>query len=484
MRDPAAPAPSAPVPEGEAGSGRVIAFMLVAVVICLSVGVVGYVQTTLRTVRAGLPVAVMEQEREIVGLGNAMERLQLDLRTARLGGRVAEDGNNLDVPHFLEHVAAAESWLARMRSSHAFDDLVGASAVHAIVNPVLIDVRGWLESGIHGLPPMSPLVLRLCDQRLNDAILDVVPLLNAAHDRAVRVLKGQGAALDRFQDGMVGILLLVAALAVLSIQLVLRALADRRRVARALEQARDAAERASIAKSRFLAGMSHELRTPLNAIIGFSAMIRDQAHGPVGDASYLEYGADIHDSGAHLLSIVNDVLDLAKVEAGRYVLEREAVDLGAVVRATLRTLAHRAREGEVTLAETLAEDMPAGLPPVNGDERALRQVLLNLVSNAVKFTPPGGTVRVGAHRIRGGYVTLEVVDTGIGIPEDRIDAVLHPFEQIDNGLQRRYEGTGLGLPLARSLVELHGGALRIASRAGAGTTVSADLPIYDAAAAR
>ncbi len=480
MKGAAAPPETPPGPEDKTGSSRAVAFMLVAVVISLSVGVVGYVQTTLRTVRAGLPVAVMEQEREIAGLSNAMERLLLDLRTARLGGRVVDGGISLNVPHILEHVAAAESWLSRMRSSHAFDDMVGASAVHAIVNPVLIDVRGWLESGIHGLPPMSPLVLRLCDRRVNDAILDIVPLLDSAQDRAVRVLKGQGAALDRFQDGMVGILVLVAALVVLSIQLVLRALADRRRVARALEDARDAAERASVAKSHFLAGMSHELRTPLNAIIGFSAMIRDQAHGPVGDANYLEYGADIHDSGAHLLSIVNDVLDLAKVEAGRYVLEREAVDLGAVVRATLRTLAPRAREGAVTLAE----DMPGNLPPVNGDERALRQVLLNLVTNAVKFTLPGGTVRVGAHRIRGGYVTLEVVDTGIGIPEDRIDAVLRPFEQIDNGLQRRYEGTGLGLPLARSLVELHGGVLRIASRAGAGTTVSVDLPVYAAAAVR
>ena len=459
----------------EAGHGRAVALILCVLVVSLSVGVVGYVQKTLRTVRAGLPVAVMEQQREIVGLGAALERLLLDLRTARLGGATADD-----VAHLLDHVRGAEEWLARMRRSHTFDDLVGASAVHAVANPVLVDVRNWLEEGIHALPASSPLVLRLCDRRVNDAIVDITPLLGAAQDQAVRLLKDQGTLLDRFQDGLIAILVLVAALAVLSILLVIRALADRRRVATALEAARDAAERASVAKSQFLAGMSHELRTPLNAIIGFSAMIRDQAHGPAGDPSYVEYGSDIHDSGVHLLSIVNDVLDLAKVEAGRYELEHGAVDLRAIVRATLRTLSPRAREGEVTLSADLSE----GLPPVNGDERALRQVLLNLVSNAVKFTLPGGRVLIRAYRTRGGFVTVEVVDTGIGIPDDRIDAVLRPFEQIDNGLQRRYEGTGLGLPLARSLVELHGGQLRIASRAGVGTTVSADLPVHAGGAAR
>ena len=458
-------------------AGRLEASLLVAlflggIVVFICLGVVGYVQHTLRGLRSELPVALIEQERATVDLGHDLDRLLLELHRVRAGGA------RLNRDRLFVTIRMAEERLSRMRLGEEFDDLVGAWAVHAVAKPVLIDVRNWLENGVHGFAPESPLVLELCDRRIRNAITEITPLVETSQNTALQLLREQEASLRRFRIGMIAIIVLFALLALLSTVLVIRALSDRRRVTAALEVARDAAERASLAKTQFLAGMSHELRTPLNAIIGFSALIRDQAHGPVGVPSYVEYGSDIHDSGAHLLSIVNHVLDMAKVEAGRYELECRPVDLRAVTRTTLRILTPRAMEGEVQLLDQTGDAVSIVNAVVNGDERAIRQILLNLISNAVKFTPPGGIVRVTMGRKRLNFLTLTVADTGIGIPEDRIETVLTPFEQIDNGLQRRYEGTGLGLPLARSLVELHGGALNIRSRLGAGTMVSVDFPLH------
>jgi signal transduction histidine kinase len=239
----------------------------------------------------------------------------------------------------------------------------------------------------------------------------------------------------------------------------------------AVNRAKEEAETASRSKSDFLANMSHELRTPLNAIIGFADLMVGEKYGPLGNARYLQYIRDIGDSGKHLLNLINDVLDISKVEYGKLELHEEPIDLAEVVDACLRLVRQRAEAGQVTLATDLA----APLPPLWADSRRIRQVVLNLLSNAVKFTPTGGRVTVRASAGADG-LRIAVTDTGIGMDEAGLALALRPFGQVDSRLARRYSGTGLGLPLSKAIVELHGGRLDIDTRPGTGTTVTAVLP--------
>jgi two-component system cell cycle sensor histidine kinase PleC len=217
--------------------------------------------------------------------------------------------------------------------------------------------------------------------------------------------------------------------------------------------------------------MSHELRTPLNAIIGFSEVIRDAMLEPVA-ARYRDYARNIHSSGHHLLTLINDVLDLAKIDTGRMELQEEEVEVARLIAGSLPLVAERAKRGGVELA---ALPMP-NLPPVWADRLRLKQVVLNLVSNAIKFTPRGGTVLVAALPTAEGGLTIKVADTGIGMRAEEIPKALEPFRQVEQDLSRRFDGGGLGLPLAKQLVELHGGELAIASEPGQGTTVYVSLP--------
>ncbi len=238
-----------------------------------------------------------------------------------------------------------------------------------------------------------------------------------------------------------------------------------------LERARRVAEEASRVKSEFMAHMSHELRTPLNAIIGFSEAIRDALMGPVS-ARYRDYARDIHSSGSHLLHLIKDILDLSKVEAGRIELREEIVDLATLVDDCRRFFAERAAAGGLKLTVRVASDLPRLL----GDEMRLKQILLNLLSNAVKFTGPGGRIMLEAARTALGGVAFSVGDTGIGMAPEEVPLALEPFRQLDGAFNRRFEGTGLGLPLARQLAELHGGSLTIDSAKDRGTTVTVTLP--------
>jgi signal transduction histidine kinase len=236
--------------------------------------------------------------------------------------------------------------------------------------------------------------------------------------------------------------------------------------------ARDQAEAANHAKSEFLASMSHELRTPLNAIIGFSEIIKGETFGPVGSDKYRDYASDIHESGYHLLALINDILDLSKVESGFAELQEEDVGIHEFVRSVTTMLAGRAEKGAVALELDVPDDVPA----LRIDRRRLKQILVNLLSNAIKFTPGGGTVTLKIwSRAESGYV-FQVIDTGIGIAVADIPRALAPFQQIDSGLNRKHEGTGLGLPLTNSLVEMHGGYLDLQSEVGAGTTVTVRFP--------
>ncbi len=236
--------------------------------------------------------------------------------------------------------------------------------------------------------------------------------------------------------------------------------------------AKEQAELANRAKSEFLANMSHELRTPLNAIIGFSELIGNQVFGPVGNEKYLEYIRDINSSGQHLLDLISDILDLSKVEAGKLELYEENVDVAATIESCLTLLRERAESAGVSISCHL----PKALPRLFVDERKLKQILINLLSNAVKFTPEGGRVAlrvaVGPRR---GFV-IKVSDTGIGIAPDDIQRALAPFGQVDSALSRRFEGTGLGLPLTKALVEMHDGRFEIESTPGVGTTVIVRFP--------
>jgi signal transduction histidine kinase len=238
------------------------------------------------------------------------------------------------------------------------------------------------------------------------------------------------------------------------------------------EAARQKAETANRAKSSFLATMSHELRTPLNAIIGFSDMMRSEVHGAIGNERYHPYIDNIHESGEHLLQIITDILDLSKAESGKLDLDEDLFDLRDVVRSVRQLTGGRVAAGGLT--EKI--DLPADLPPLRADERKIKQVLLNLISNAVKFTPTGGTIELTARCDPRQGLTLIVADSGIGIPEADLDRVLKPFEQVDSSLSRQHQGTGLGLPLVRAMIELHGGTVTLKSTVGVGTQVILTLP--------
>ena len=238
-----------------------------------------------------------------------------------------------------------------------------------------------------------------------------------------------------------------------------------------LRRARDLAEAGSRVKSEFLASMTHELRTPLNAIIGFAELIRDQPFGPVG-GQYVDYAKEIHASGHHLLAVINDVLDMSKIEAGRYDLSDESLDLGDMAATCCAVLAPRAEESQVRL---LREPTLQGVA-VRADRRAVRQVLLNVLSNAVKFTPAGGSVTMSAEITSGGDLVLIVSDTGIGIDAAAMRHLFEPFQQADSSITRRFGGTGLGLSISRRLMTLHGGTLALDSALGKGTTVRIVFP--------
>ncbi|NQV48441.1 MAG: PAS domain S-box protein [Rhodospirillaceae bacterium] len=253
---------------------------------------------------------------------------------------------------------------------------------------------------------------------------------------------------------------------------ILHDISDRKNSEKGVLQAREQAETANRAKSELLANMSHELRTPLNAVIGFSQMFLGQIYGPLGHDKYLEYAMDINTSSAHLLELINDILDVSAIEAGKLELNEDSIDLKRTIEAMRRLVTARASKDGISI--TFEADNE--LPHLSGDERRIKQILLNLLSNAVKFTKRGGRVDLKASVSKTDGLMIAISDTGIGMSKEDIARAIDKFGQVDSGLNRKNEGTGLGLPLTISLVELHGGTLDIESQSGVGTTITIRFP--------
>ena len=240
----------------------------------------------------------------------------------------------------------------------------------------------------------------------------------------------------------------------------------------ALREAKETAEKANKAKSEFLANMSHELRTPLNSVIGFSSVMEEGIFGPLGHENYLEYVGAVQDSGKHLLNLVNDILDISKIEAGEMEFEETVVDVDDLIRASAKIVANSADKAEITLNI----DVPENTPHLRGDDLRLKQILLNLLANAIKFTPAEGRVSVSACIDQSNAMTWRIIDTGVGISAKDLPRILKPFEQIRGAVAHTHEGTGLGLYLTKSLTEAHEGTLEIESEVGRGTTVIVRFP--------
>ncbi len=239
-----------------------------------------------------------------------------------------------------------------------------------------------------------------------------------------------------------------------------------------LVRARHEAQAADRAKTEFLANMSHELRTPLNATIGFAELMENEVHGPVGNAAYKDYVVNIRESGRHLLGLINDILDLSKIEAGKMELQETVFQLSEVVDAALLLVTPQAGQLEIALGS----DLPAALPRLRGDPRLVKQILTNLLSNAVKFSHVGGEVCLSITAVAGQPLVMKVRDRGVGMTPEEITVALMPFGQVDSAFSRTRGGTGLGLPMVNALVDLHGGDLVIDSLPGQGTEVSVTLP--------
>jgi cell cycle sensor histidine kinase DivJ len=273
-----------------------------------------------------------------------------------------------------------------------------------------------------------------------------------------RPLRAEGAPLDR--PGIVA---------------VTRDISDRKAQEAEILRTRDEAESASRAKTQFLANMSHELRTPLNAVIGFSEILNRELFGSLGEARYRDYARLIHESGEHLLNVVNDILDMSKIEAGKFKIVKEPFDVAPLVKSCCDLMRHTAEQRSLSLIM----DVAPGIPELPADKRACKQMLLNVISNAIKFTDPGGWVRVSA-ALADGNIEFIVADNGIGIAEQDLPKLGNPFVQANNSYDRSYDGSGLGLSVVKGLARLHGGRLELASKLGEGTIATIVLPLEGA----
>jgi two-component system, cell cycle sensor histidine kinase PleC len=355
----------------------------------------------------------------------------------------------------LSALAAGILWAAAVIYAFPRDDMS--------LQLVILFLVGGLGSGAVGSMPSQPVA---CVAFMGPPLVSVLVLLAT-----------QGGQISHVFT-LMGILFVVVLMAALtsgfsSFSTIVRTkIASRTLETRLLEMELAASTEANAAKSQFLANMSHELRTPLNAVIGFSEIIRDQSLGPQAVSNYRDYANDIHAAGENLLRIINDVLDISKIEAGKLELQESETDIRAIVQSGIKLMTQAAFESGIALRDGLPDD----LPMVLADELRLKQALLNLLSNAVKFSHREGTVTVGAGLRPDGSMAIWVADTGIGMSESEITTALQPFRQVANSLSRAHDGIGVGLSLVDGIVGLHGGRLELTSSPSRGTTVTVLLP--------
>jgi two-component system cell cycle sensor histidine kinase PleC len=355
--------------------------------------------------------------------------------------------------------------------------ILDADGVLALCNTAYAEIAGRPPETLRGVPVEE--LLRMLHGALSPEVRQAAPRDRWVADRLAATMRADGAAHEMaLADGR-WFLVSVRPLAEGRRVVVRTEITQVRHAQAQAEAAREAAERANRAKSQFLMNMSHELRTPLNAVIGFAEVIRDELAGPLGTRKYAEYARDIHASGMHLLSVIGDLLDMSKIDVGRYDIEDEVFDLRELAWAALAMMRTQADAGGVALEMAGADGegrMLAPGPRVRADRRAVMQILLNLLGNAVKFTPAGGRVTVAVARTADGGVRFSVEDTGIGIPEPAQPRLFEPFQMGDASVARSKGGSGLGLWISRSLAQLHGGAIALESAPGRGTAVAVTLP--------
>lgn len=453
-------------PGAMARGRRILPLLFGALVLVVNIGIGLYVHSMLSTVSDSLPVDMISQERDMVRIGQNFSDLMVQTEVAR------NNATDTNVGSILRSLYDIQASTEELRRSQPFDRVTGAAALHAAISPAVSDMDNWLTHGLYGHPPKSQIVLELVYNRARETGEKVRDLLLDNHVSAMGLLSIQQERLSTFRNSLIALLVLVGLLCVGGSIGFIRYLEQRRQTETALRRAMEEAEFANRAKSQFLANMSHELRTPLNAIIGFAEILKDPMIAQGEDAKAAEYAEDIHKSGIHLLSLINDLLDLSKIEAGRATLSEDTIQLPYAVAATIRLVETRAEKHGVTLAKSLSRDVEY----IRADERKLKQILLNLLSNAVKFTPEGGRIEVSTDTAGSGALLIRVADNGIGIAEADIPKVMSPFGQVESSLNRRFEGSGLGLPLVKALAQLHGGDLDLDSAPNMGTTVTVILP--------
>ncbi|OUS11300.1 hypothetical protein A9Q97_07370 [Rhodospirillales bacterium 47_12_T64] len=440
--------------------------ILIFCVLAGCLGIIYFSWSSLQDIEKALPITVAKQERDIALLVQDVSDLAWQARLANS----APSGKHTQ--EILDQVARVENRLELMRNTYNFDNLVGASAMHAVITPALGDIKRWLTKGVFNLPPGSPVVIALVNTRATDAINTMRPMFAKAQQNTFTILSKQSSQILIFRNSIVFFLAGVLLVMVIVVFQMYRL----KKIDQALFEAREAAEMANRTKSEFLATMSHEFRTPLNAILGFSEMMQEQFFGPLGandlgSKKYTEYTNDIHHSGQHLLSLVNDVLDIAAIEAGKRPLINKQIDTLELLKDCLKSIEKRARDNNIDLLL----DAPKDIPMLYADKRSVTQILLNLLSNAIKFTETNGRVKITVSS-ENKLITIIVKDNGIGISPDRLSTITEAFTQADNNPHRAQEGTGLGLSIAKALTEAHDGTLLITSEPGQGTEVSVTLP--------
>ncbi|MBP7064548.1 ATP-binding protein [Ferrovibrio sp.] len=457
-----------PKPFAQWGFGRRQISIAIVAVVALAMVIGVYIQQSLSSIARDLPVTLLDQERDAEVLIREMANLAWAIEFWR-----SEPGET-NRERVRQRLGVATQRAEYLRTNYNLDNLVGAAGMYAVARPALQDLERWFEDGAMGHAAGSASAMWLMQSRARDAEVRLIALLGEGRDSARALLRAQEARLDRFSLG-VAVLTAFAAMLVLGLVLLLfrqRHILELKEDAETtLVAAKRTAEEANRAKSDFLANMSHELRTPLNAIIGFSTMIKDEMLGPVGQPRYRDYAGDIHASGEHLLSIISDILDLSKVEAGKLELADDEFEADEVMRAAIRLVREKAEANRLSLILRPLDQRVR----LYADRRAILQIVINLLSNAVKFTERGSVELSGGLTPEGGFI-LRVRDTGIGMTPAQLAKVLEPFYQVQNALTREQPGTGLGLPLVDRLVRLHDGQLRIESQQGFGTTASVELP--------